>query len=260
MTYRLRITFGAVAATLVAAIPSTAQEKKPDAKDVPAVKTISPLAVSPGETAKVRLRGAKLDAAEEVRVVGPTDAGVRVEVKYKGKAEAKDDAAKRAGETQVEVELTVPKGFAGGPVKLVVVTPDGDAAPAAVQVIARDRLVDEKEPNGGLRNAQPVERPGTVRGTVGEEKDVDVYRVAGRAGQTLRAAVRAERLGSALDPTLAVYDARGRMLATADDSADGRDSLIEAKLPADGDYFVAVTDAHDRGGSGTHGYLLDLGW
>jgi hypothetical protein len=239
---------------------AAAQEKKADKKDAPAVNAIVPLAVAPGETAKVRLRGAKLDVAKAVRVVEPTGAGVRVELKNKGKAEAKDDAAKKAGDTQVEVELTVPKEFTGDAVKLVVVTPDGDAPPASVQVVAGDRLVDEKESNGGLRNAQPVDRPGTVRGTVGEEKDVDVYRVAGRAGQTLRAAVRAGRLGSALDATLTVYDARGRVLATADDAADGRDPSVEAKLPADGDYYVALADAHDRGGSGTHGYLLDIRW
>ena len=261
MTRRLTITVGAAAAVLAAAAGlSTAEEKKPDARESPAVKAVAPLAVSPGESARVRLRGAKLDAASAVRVIAPGWAEAEAEIKGQGKVEAKDDAAKKAGDTQVEVELTVPKGFAADAVQLVAVTPAGDAPPASLRVIPAGQLVDEKEPNGGLRTAQLIDRPVTVRGTVGEEKDVDVYRVAGKAGQTLRAAVRAQALGSSLDASLTVYDARGRTLATADDSAEGRDPSLDVKFPADGDYYVALTDAGDRGGGGTHCYLLDLRW
>ena len=108
-------------------------------------------------------------------------------------------------------------------------------------------MIAEKEPNGGFRNAQAVPLPATVAGVIGELNDVDVFRVEGKAGRKIVAEVNAARLGSPLDSVVTLYDANGHALATNDDSDAGADSLLRATLPADGVYFLGLTDANGRG-------------
>ena len=91
---------------------------------------------------------------------------------------------------------------------------------------------------------------------IGGEKDVDVYSFSGHAGKKLGAAIVAERYASLLDSSLMLFDARGQQLATNDD-ANGRDSALNFVFPSDGKYFLAVTDANDRG-SAWHGYELTI--
>jgi hypothetical protein len=70
----------------------------------------------------------------------------------------------------------------------------------------------------------------------------------------LSAEVLAARTTSLLDPVLTLYGSRSVILGTSDDSA-GRDAQLTVALPADGTYFVTVTDAGDRG-SAWHAYQL----
>src|SRR5947208_10064734 len=103
------------------------EDRKNDIKG-PAIKLMTPLATVPGEKLTVRLRGVGLAEASEVKVTGPSADGAHVELKNKGKAEgggaADDVVKKKLGDTQVEVELTVPPGSsAGDGLALVVVTP-----------------------------------------------------------------------------------------------------------------------------------------
>jgi hypothetical protein len=242
-----------------------AQEKKDDKKDAPRIAAISPLAIEASSKTTIRLRGFKLDSATEVKLVEPglpKDA-CTITLKSKGKADGtKDDKTKDFGDTQVEIELTLNDLPAGSDaLKLAIVTPDGDTPARSLRVFVKGTLVDEKEPNGGLRNAQTIviaDKPVFIRGVIGEEKDVDVFRIAGKAGQTLHAEVFAERYASLLDGSLTIYDARGGVLKSVDDGPAGHDPAIAFALPADGEYLIAVVDSHDRGGATTHPYLLEL--
>jgi acetyl esterase/lipase len=241
-----------------------AEEKKDD-KNLPRITAISPLAIESSSKSTIRLRGFKLDSATEVKLVEPSlpkDA-CTITLKSKGKADgAKDDKTKDFGDTQVEIELSLKDLPAGtDTLKLAVVTPDGETPTRSLRIFTHGTLIAEKEPNGGLRTAQSIslaDKPIFIRGTIGEEKDVDVFRIAGKAGQSLHAEIFAERYASLLDGSLTIYDARGRVLASNDDGPAGRDPAIDFKVPADGDYFVALIDAHDRGGATTHPYLLEL--
>jgi hypothetical protein len=62
---------------------------------------------------------------------------------------------------------------------------------------------------------------------------------------------------SLLDSLLTLYDASGNLIAQNDD-AKGQDSLLNFKLPADGTYYLALTDANNRGGA-AFGYLMRVG-
>jgi hypothetical protein len=230
------------------------QEKKPDPKDQPRPLYAMPLGVTAGTTTKVLVRGLKLDTATAVRTA---EWKVTVKLLKKEKTGVPNQAdPNKLGDTQVELELTVPKDFAGEAVSVVLTTPGGTSAPHRILVDATP-VVAEKEPNNGFRQAQPVQLGQTVQGKIDGAQDVDVFRFDGNKGQRVVLEILAARLGSPLDSVLTLYDADGRIVASNDDFDGGADSRLEVTLPRDGVYFVSVLDAHDQGGP-THVYRLQL--
>ena len=117
---------------------------------------------------------------------------------------------------------------------------------------ALDPLPDclEKEPHNTLKQAQPVTLPIIVNGRVDRPNEWDVFKFAGRAGETIVAEVYARRLDSPLDSVLKLTDATGKLLAWNDDYEDlgsgvnthHADSYLRFKLPADGIYYVHLGD------------------
>jgi hypothetical protein len=230
------------------------QPKKPEPKPQPRITMLAPLGVMPGSTTKLTIRGLRLDAAKEVRFQEP---GVVVKVLGKGKTgvPAMQDVNK-VGDTQVEVEVKVPADFKAAFATSVVVTPDGESPPHRLLVDATPTAA-EKEPNNSFRQAQPVQVPQVVEGRVSQERDVDVFRLEGKAGQQLVLEVLAARHGSALDSLLTLYDAEGQTVAVSDDIEGSSDSRIEVTLPRTGVYYLSLIDANDQGGPG-HVYRLSI--
>ena len=227
-----------------------AEDKKSDA---PRITAIAPLGVIPGQEVTLKIRGVKLSGATEVRLAG----GLKAEIKEKKSADIPNGLdAKDVGDTQLEAKLTLPAGLPAGPLSISIATPEGTTAPRELRVLDATNCVDEKEPNGGLREAQPIEIDKTVRGTIQEDKDVDVFQFTGKSGQRIAAEIFAARGTSLLDSVLTLTDARGHILAANDDSGS-HDSALTCQLPADGSYCLTVQDAHDRGGP-WHGYELTV--
>jgi hypothetical protein len=114
----------------------------------------------------------------------------------------------------------------------------------------------EKEPNNTLKQAQRVSLPIIINGRMDRPNDWDVFRFAGRAGETMVAEVYARRLDSPLDSVLKLTDATGKLLAWNDDHEDlgsgvnthDADSYLMARLPADGAYYVHVGDTARNAG------------
>src|ERR1019366_6265363 len=104
--------------------------------------------------------------------------------------------------------------------------------------------IEEEETNDSIATAQPVKStPITVNGTL-TGADRDFYRVYGKAGERRVFEVEARRCGSAIDPALEIYDARGQLLARNEDAPGiGVDARIDYTFPHEGDYFVEVHDA-----------------
>ncbi|MGE3809195.1 MAG: PPC domain-containing protein, partial [Gemmataceae bacterium] len=116
-------------------------------------------------------------------------------------------------------------------------------------------LVSEKEANNGFRQAQPIQVPQAVEGAIQAPQDVDVFKIAGKAGQKLLIEVHAARRGSPLDPILTLYDERSQVVARSDDDDPSGDARLEVTLPRDGAYFLSLIDAHDQG-SPAHVYRI----
>jgi hypothetical protein len=233
-----------------------AQQKPAEKKEAPRVLVVAPLGAAPGATTRLTVRGLKLDTATAIRF---TDARITAKVLDKGKAALPDkQEPARVGDTQVQVEVTLPAGADGyrdGKAPFVVVTAAGDSEAHDLLVETVLPVLAEKEPNNSFRQAQAIQVPQVIDGAIAGAQDVDVFRFEGKAGQKIVAEVLAARHGSALDSILTLYDAAGRELASNDDSDGSSDSRLDVTLAKDGVYYLGLMDAHDQGGP-AHVYRL----
>jgi len=132
--------------------------------------------------------------------------------------------------------------------------------------------VAEMEPNDTPENARRLALARIVDGRIATAGDVDMFQFKGKASDEIVAEITARRLNSPLDSLLRVIDSAGNVLAWNDDyeHKDGylytdtgllthsADSYLRVRLPADGVYFVQITDSQGQGGS-AYGYRLRLG-
>lgn len=124
----------------------------------------------------------------------------------------------------------------------------------------------EQDSNDAPAAAQAIQLPIIVNGRIDPPGERDVFRFEGKAGQEIVAEVVARRLDSQLDSLLKLTDANGKPLALNDDHEDraaglrthDADSYVRATLPADGTYYLRLTDTQDRGGP-AYAYRLRVG-
>lgn len=120
-------------------------------------------------------------------------------------------------------------------------------------------IVEEKEQNGSLAEAQPIELNVTVHG-VCDNEDVDHYMVQATKGQRISVDIEALRLGSYLfDPYIAILDEKRFELAAVDDAPIAQqDGVLSVLAPEDGKYFIQVRET-SYGGNGACRYRLHVG-
>ena len=105
----------------------------------------------------------------------------------------------------------------------------------------------EAEPNNNFDVASQAELPNAFNGVIEQAGDVDFYRFTAKKGQSFDVECFARRLRTPLDPVMHVYNGAKKNLAGNDDSR-GPDSYFRFTAPADGDYYLRVTDHLSRGG------------
>jgi hypothetical protein len=204
------------------------------------VTSATPLAVAPGKTVELTLRGSALDGPVSLWTSFPAEASVTA-----------------SGNDHVTYSVTVPAGVPVGPGALRVATKDGVSPP--VQVFVDDLATSPGRVGGdGASAARQLSPPVAVDGAC-EPLAPDVYSFRAGRGQRVSVEVVAARLGSPLDPVMRLLDASGRELAWADDSPGaGGDCRIAYTFADDGDYRIEVRDAAYEGGPG-HRYRLRVG-
>ena len=218
----------------------------------PVVRMVVPLGIRPGVSTKLTIRGQRLEEVSGVTLSAP---GSQVKIIEKGKTGVPNGQnAARVGDSQIIVEVTVPENLGRPPLAIVIQAATGETQVHPILSEAPFASA-ENEPNDGFRQAQALPVPGAVDGVIERNQDVDVYSVQGRAGQQFWFEVRASRQGSALDGSVSLFDARGNLVSSADDTTAGSDPVLKATLPSDGVFFVVVSDALDQGGPG-HPYRL----
>jgi hypothetical protein len=234
---------------LLLAVALAAQDKKAEKKPAPPKLAVAlPLAVEPGKKAKLTVRGSNLDGLTAAKVHEPKSKAALVG-QPKKVGLPNNYPLDRVGDTEVEIELDVAKEAPGGTVAVSVIGPGGESNAVKVALADDTPRAAEKEPNDGFDQPQVVTLPAVVDGTIGRERDVDVFRFTGKAGDKVRVEVHAARLNSPADLMLTLLDADRKILDTVDDANGSADPVVVRTLPRDGTYYVSVLEANDLGGS-----------
>jgi hypothetical protein len=178
----------------------------------------------------VSLRGLEIGAVTTL-VVDGDDLGITPQLllPFAARQELKPGATDK----RATFEVVPDAGTVPGIYQLRVVAEGGISLPV---IMAVDRLF--QRPVSKTIDQLPAALHGTVAGPAVVETTF-----AGKAGQKLMIEVDAQRLGSKLRPVVHLAHAKGRQLAWS----WGRpvlfgDARLEAVLPADGDYTIAVHD------------------
>jgi len=218
-----------------------AQDKpKEKPKEQPRALYSVPLVLSQSEKSKVLLRGFKLDTLTEVTAKEAT-----LKLLNKGKKPGPNNyPAQKLGDSEAELEVQLSKNFQGDTLELL-----SNKASFFKLQIDRTPTLSEKEPNDSFKQAQELTAPCIVTALINREKDVDAYKIVGKAGQLLNVEVQAAKLGAPTDTLLTLYDANQRTLAIVDDVKGHPDPVLNFKFPGDGVYFLSVIEAHDLGGA-----------
>jgi hypothetical protein len=158
--------------------------------------------------------------------------------------------------TTARFKVTIPADTAVGIHDVRLVSRWGISNPRAF-VVGDLAEVLEKEPNDDVDKAQRVELNSTINGTISTPTDVDYYVFAGKKGQRVLASCLSSSIDSRLLAAVELYDPAGRLL-TSNRNYSGTDALLDATLPADGDYQVRVFCFTYTQGSPQHFYRLSI--
>ncbi|GEM_PF-1969352 len=217
--------------------PPKAEAPKPE------IKSVAPKGVQAGRTTTVLIYGENLTTKEI------TVAKLPVKVKLT-ELKATDPKLKLPGSKVVSVEVTVGADCPPESAELTLVQTDGTkvTAPlAVVENVAQEAVV--KKPAETFRQAMPVPGPsvaitGQLNGNV-----PDLFRLDAKAGETWEIFLACGRMGSLMDPVLRLRDSRHIPLAlSAGDKKKDRRLLFH--VPADGAYYIELTDGESKGGAG----------
>jgi hypothetical protein len=147
--------------------------------------------------------------------------------------------------------------------------------PSNIITYAVDTLPEcnETESNNTLKNAQPVSLPIIANGRINKPGDIDTFGFNAKAGEKIVAEVYARRLNSPVDSLVRLMDESGKILKWNDDFSEvgenylykditglmthHADSYLTAELPADGNYYIQISDAQNHGGK-AYGYRLRI--
>ena len=212
----------------------------------PRLTKLTPPGGQRGTTVEVDFTGRGLDQPRDVLFYEP---GISVEsitpietiTAPNGKPQPVDPG------TRVRVKLTLAADCVLGPHGLRLRTAGGLTEYHRFFVGPFPTVEENETPtkrNNTRETATAVPLNCTVFGRFNDPTDVDIFRVEVKKGQRVSAEVEATRLGverGVPDPHLAIYDADGKPLAAADDSAlFVQDPVLSIVAPRDGAYYVEI--------------------
>jgi hypothetical protein len=222
----------------------------------PRVATVFPAGGQVGTTVEVTVTGTDLEDATglvfsypgfRATVIPPEEP--KPDPKADPKAKPKEGGRRKgnAGPVTVKAKVVVAADVPAGIYDVRVVNKWGVSNPRAFAVGTRPE-VNEKEPNNDVPEAQRVTLGTVVNGVVNSPTDVDYFVFAGKAGQRVLAHCATTSIDSKARPLVEVFAKDQKRLGMNRNYKDG-DALADVTLPADGDYYVRVSDfAYQFGG------------
>lgn len=159
-----------------------------------------------------------------------------------------------AANERIEVVIDVPSGMAPTEAGVWLA---GDATVSAAHHVILDTLpylsedqhpVEGKLDNHSFDKAITVSFPAVIEGK-SDASQSDFYRFYGLEGDSITFDVFAQRLGSNMDSVVRLYDSEKRLIATADDTELGPDSLVHLSIRKSGWHVIEVFDNRYLGGA-----------
>ncbi len=155
-----------------------------------------------------------------------------------------------------QFKVTVPASVPPGTYDVRFVGKYGMSNPRAFVVGNLDEAY-EAEPNNDVPEAQRVAIGTTINGVIANQTDVDYSVFTGKKGQRVVLACRATSIDSRANPLIEVFNSEGRKVASNRNYRDG-DAVADAFLPADGDYYVRLSQFAYQGGGPEYVYRLTI--
>jgi hypothetical protein len=123
-----------------------------------------------------------------------------------------------------------------------------DAGPVLAPFLLTAAAIPEIEPNNSRAQAQRISGATVISGNISVPGDVDYFQFSGRRGEVVTALVSTASLNSALDSILFLLNPDETVFAENDENGllFQSDSFLQAVLPADGTYYLVVTDYRSR--------------
>lgn len=202
-----------------------------------------------GQSFDVIVKGTDLDDPTGLRFSHPglTAEGMR-------EPAPKKDAPPRPHRFKVRVAKDVPPGTH----EVRVVGRHGVSNPRAFVIDKRPELL-ESEPNSDVPQAQKVEIGSVVHGVIEASTDVDYFTFTGKQGQRVLVHCAAGSIDSRARPFVECYAADGRTRLAFNSNDRGTDALCDVTLPADGDFFLRVSEFAYTAGGPDYFYRLTIG-
>ncbi|MCY3004553.1 MAG: DUF1549 domain-containing protein [Planctomycetota bacterium] len=187
------------------------------------IQGMAPQALAPGKTTRVEWNAGSLKAPLRLGGTFPMEVQwIHVEA------------------NKAVADIRIPETVRLGPTTLWLATDDGISEPLTILI---DDLPSVPDNGANHSPAQPqaIAMPCAVDGR-SDAAQSDFYQVRLSANTTIGIDCVAERIGSAMDSVLRIWDTQGKLLLQSDDSDSGPDSQARFTAPADGDYLIEIVD------------------
>jgi hypothetical protein len=228
----------------------------------PTIAKVWPAGMQRGRTVTFTIDGRSLEGAKNLifdaagitaKISGITE----VSEKITGPRAGVDLVAQvaRGKKATARLEVTVAKGVEPGMHRFRIQTPLGTSNMA---VIAIGSLPEIQTHKASGTEAQRVELPATLVGTIDTPGERHNYSFEGKAGEEVVFQVVGSELGSKLQSLLVLRDSSGKQLAEAGQNENSPDAVLSFKLPAQGAYTLSVADREKSGGM-NHFYRVQAG-
>ncbi len=229
-------------AVLALAAHSVAQAQLPTTR----LNSIFPPGAKQGQTVEVTLGGEEIDQVQSLRFSHP---GITTKPVTREPNMFEKGPQPVPGKFQVQVAANVPVGV----YKARAIGRYG-ISNSRFFMVSDLNEINEKEGNNTLKDANEVPLETVVNGAANGGADIDYFKIAAKKGQRIIIDCWGERIDSRMDPTLALYNARGRQVDSNRDT-NHTDPLIDFTAPEDGDYTLKIHD-FVYGGGGEYFYRL----
>lgn len=228
------------------------------AQVAPQLTKISPSAAQRGQTIDIILEGKNINENAEIWF---SKTGIKAEIKKKTPtATVRFNGSGISGNIPNNPRLVLSFEIAPdaplGNHQIRFITPNGVSNPQNF-IVGNLREMKEQEPNTAPNEANMLELPVTVNGTVSSIDDVDIFRFKLRKGARLICDINAQRMGSPLDSYIELFDPSGTQVVKSGDG-NGLDSFIDYTTQQEGEYTLHLRDIRHQGG-GNYLYRLSIG-